>query len=341
MFRITYLTDDDKYRHIVEDFIRQWDDNSEHIIAHTSGSTGIPKEILLPKNDIKVSAKATNQRFELNASSRLLCPLSAEYIAGKMMIVRAILANCEIAFCKPSNDFWDHENVRDYILQRHIDLLPVVPSQCSIITESDSPSNYTSLLRQIRNIIIGGAAVPKATENKLLTFDTHSTHFFATYGMTETCSHVALRPIGDNHFYAMPQIAFSTDKRGCLTITAPSYSFKQLQTNDIVTLLSDDCFIWIGRHDNVINSGGIKIFPEELEKKLDGHLPSNFYIKGIADSKWGEAVSLVIEDNEIAKALSNDEILDICRNSLSSKEMPKTIIRVTKLPTTANGKLKR
>lgn len=183
--------------------------------------------------------------------------------------------------------------------------------------------------------------MPKATENKLLSLDKHSTRFFATYGMTETCSHVALRAMGDNRFYAMPQIVFSTDARNCLTITAPSYSFKQLQTNDIVTLLSDDCFIWKGRHDNVINSGGIKIFPEELEKKLDGLLPSNFYIKGIADSKWGEAVSLVIEDNEIVKLLTDNEILEICRNTLSSKEMPKAVVRVTKLPTTANGKLKR
>lgn len=336
MFKIVYLTEDAECRRLVDEFMQQWEDSSDHIIAHTSGSTGIPKEIYLPKRDILISARATNLRFNINESSRLLSPLSASYIAGKMMLARAIAANCEIAFCKPSNSFLNSADVSSYILQGYIDLLPIVPSQCEIVLQ-----NRQHLYKHIRNIIIGGAAIPKATEDKLTSSAQNEIKFYATYGMTETCSHVALRELGDNRFYAMTGIQFSTDERDCLKITAPSYSFKTLQTNDIATLLSNDCFIWKGRHDNVINSGGIKIFPEELEKKLDGCLPSRFYIKGMPDSKWGEAVSLVIEENDAIAMRSDDFLLDICRNYLSSKEMPKKVIRMAELPTTPNGKLKR
>ena len=108
---------------------------------------------------------------------------------------------------------------------------------------------------------------------------------FATYGMTETCSHVALRGLGEEHFTAMPGVSFSLDNRDCLRITAPGYSFTVLQTNDIARLVNDSGFIWRERFDNVINTGGIKIFPEETERKLRGKLPCRFYLKGVADPK--------------------------------------------------------
>lgn len=341
MFKVVYLTKEPEYREAVEDFIRQFQSAGGDIVAHTSGSTGVPKEIRLPKQDIEVSAQATNRRFGISAASRMLCPLSANYIAGKMMIARAMTAGCEVAFCRPSNDFWEFPEVKSYLAGGNVDLLPVVPSQCITFQKVSCNPEWKHHAAGIRNIIIGGAAIPKSTEDSLLRTIEGPTGIFATYGMTETCSHVALRPLGENLFNAMPGISFLTDNRDCLRIVAPDYSFKELQTNDIVALQSSGSFVWKGRHDNVINSGGIKLFPEELERKLEGSLTGRFYIKGSPDPKWGESVTLVIEKPKSGIRLSDDEILSICRKCLSSVEMPGRIEWLDEISLTANGKLKR
>lgn len=335
MFRIVYLTEDPGCRAEVEGFLRQWESEEAHIVAHTSGSTGAPKEIRLPKSDIRVSARATNSRFGINSGSRLLCPLSANYIAGKMMIARAIAADCEVAFCRPSNRFLQSPETTGY-LAGGVDLLPIVPSQCLSLLES-LKSNPAAT----RNVIIGGAALPHDVEEALLAACPHGMGVFATYGMTETCSHVALRGLGEEHFTAMSGVSFSLDNRECLRITAPEYSFTELQTNDIARLVNDSEFIWRGRFDNVINSGGIKIFPEETERKLLGMLPCRFYLKGVADPKWGEAVRLIIEDNPASPCVSDESIMEICRECLSPFELPKSIMRVETLPVTSTGKLRR
>lgn len=335
MFNIVYLTDEPGYRRDVDDFLRQWHGDTDSLTARTSGSTGVPKEIHLPRQDMRVSARATNRRFGLTSSSRLLCPLSASYIAGKMMIARAIEADCEVAFCRPSNNFLSEAETAGYVAGG-IDLLPIVPSQCAGLlrcAESSSPD--------IRNVIIGGAAIPRETEKMLLGSKPRDMAIYATYGMTETCSHVAIRRIGEERFTAMPGITFTLDERECLRIVAPEYSFWELQTNDIASLADSGSFIWRGRFDNVINSGGIKIFPEEVERKLEGKIPCRFYIKGEPDHKWGEAVTLVVEDDGASPLLSDEEILEICRLCLGRYEQPRHIRRIPEFATTSSGKLKR
>lgn len=316
----------------VEDFIGRWEDSGEFITAHTSGSTGEPKPVSLPKRDMLVSARATNLRFGINEESVLLCPLSPDYIAGKMMIVRAIAASCRLMFCQPSNRFILSEEVGRLTSRDTVDLLPVVPSQCQ---EIDSPE----LIRNIRNIIIGGAPLSAAGESRLLELSAEGqTRFFATYGMTETCSHVALRRLGSKYYEALPGITFSTDSRGCLRIDAPAYSFGSLQTNDIVSLRSPVSFEWHGRHDNVINSGGIKLFPEEIERTLAPHLPFPLYIKGIESRKWGTEAALVC----LASApLTDEAILAICRDVLPQVKVPKSVIRLESFSYTSSGKLRR
>lgn len=341
MFSITNLAPQDlSVTAAASDFIEDWQSAAREIVAHTSGSTGKPKEIHLPKSDMEVSAAATIRRFGLTSASRMLCPLSISYIAGKMMIVRAMIADCQLALCRPSNDFWFRPETEAYLSSGSpIDLLPVVPSQCVTLLDRTT-SELPAYLSNIRNVIIGGAPLHPDTERQLLDIARQTgISFYATYGMTETCSHVALRPLGTTRFNAMPDITFSTDNRGCLTIDAAAYSFRQLQTNDIVTLHDTRHMTWLGRFDNVINSGGLKIFPEELERKLAPHIPCRFYIKGTPDPKWGETVTLVIET--ASGCPTDDALLSACGSVLNSHEMPKTIIHMEHIPTTANGKLLR
>lgn len=314
---------------LIEHFMEQWCDRRPYIIAHTSGSTGAPKEIKLLKSDMIMSARATNARFSISSHSHLHLTLSPAYIAGKMMIVRALEAGCDLTYEAPSNHGLLSTDYGD------IDLLAIVPSQCSQLL--DNPI----ACKRLHNVIIGGAAISHATEQALLSAPWNS---YATYGMTETCSHVALRRMGTDAYTAMPGIRFATDHRNCLRINAPQFSFRQLQTNDIVDLLSPQSFIWKGRYDNVINSGGIKIFPEQLEAKLQPYISHPFFIGGVPHPTWGTAVELIVElpDSKAADPGELElQLQEICRTHLTTVECPKSIKFTAALPRTANGKIRR
>lgn len=305
-----------------EDFLRQWHDGKNYITAHTSGSTGIPKEIRLLKSDMLASARATNRFFQLRDDSVYLCPLSLDYIAGKMMAVRAIESGGTAVFIEPSNS----------PAFSPCDLLAIVPSQVEALLNSPELSN-------ISNIIIGGAPLSDEMRNALVKSGANA---YESYGMTETCSHIALRHVSEKHFRTMPGIRISTDDRGCLVADIPNMSIGCVITNDLVELSSPTAFRWIGRYDNIINSGGIKIIPEQLESEIQDTLKDTafsdtpFCISSRPDPKWGRRVVMLIEGSpETAESMAH------IISSIDSIHRPKEVIAVHALPRTANGKIRR
>ncbi len=312
-----------------EELVRLWRAGADRFPAHTSGSTGTPKDVLLPRRDVTASARATNERFGITSQSLLVSPLSADYIAGKMMIVRALLADCDLVMELPSNQPL-HEDYGE------IQLLPIVPSQAQHLID------HPGKLANVKSVIIGGSAIPADMEQKIAAWPTNA---YAAYGMTETCSHVALRRIGQETYKAMPGITFSTDSDGRLSIQAPAYSFGTLQTNDVVELVSPRMFRYLGRADNVINSGGIKIHPEELESILSQRIKEPFYLTSEPHPLWGEALVLVIARAGRPRSLLDcdliAEIHSICDELLPSKLRPKRVIVRAELPHTTSGKIIR
>ncbi len=305
----------------LDEFRQQWNDGSDFIVAHTSGSTGKPKEILLPKSDMRVSARATNKFFGLGAESVYVCPLSLSYIAGKMMAVRAWGAGAEPIMLEPSNS--------PKLPDGAVDLLAIVPSQIEAMVSAGDCA-------RIRNVLVGGA--PMTTEQRrMLAYS--GIGAYESYGMTETCSHVALRQLGDQCFKAMPGVEFATDGRGCLIVNLPHYTVKSLTTNDVVRLHTPTSFEWLGRWDNVINSGGIKLYPEQIEAEISRLCPEigAFYITDTEDPKWGRAVAMVLEgtDEEAAR------ITLIIKEGMDGLKRPRLIKTVRKLARTYNGKIIR
>lgn len=267
------------------------------------------------------SAKATNERFGITSSSVLGLPLSVDYIAGKMMCVRALTAECQLYEMPVSNHLQ---------IDREIDLLAVVPSQVdSLLTDDNAP-------RLVKNIIVGGAPLDKPRIDALCEKGFNA---YLTYGMTETCSHVALSNLlqDDGIFKAMPGISFSTDNRNCLVIKAPVFSFGELVTNDIVELIDNYSFRWIGRFDNVINSGGIKISPEQLETQISRLIKMPFYVVGCVDDRWGEVPVLVFEGEKADEC----KVIELIRSVMDHRICPKRAVAVTSLPRTNNGKILR
>ena len=303
----------------VETFCRQWE-NGQAMSIHTSGSTGKPKEITFTKEQFIVSAQKTIAFFKLDKETKALLCLSPDTIGGKMMLVRALVGNYSLLITNPSLD--PFENVHE-----QIDFVALVPAQLAHILQN--PSSL-SKLKKVQHILIGGAEIPEELSEQLRS---HEITAYQSYGMTETISHVALRKIGqESDYHALPGVHFTVDN-DCLTIHYPEIQLKAIQTTDVVELLDERTFRWKGRADFVINSGGKKIHPEELEKRLSSFIDGRFILSSIPHSVWGEALVLLSEQ---AITLKKSELL----STFSTSEIPK-FAQTVPMITTENGKIQR
>lgn len=241
------------------------------------------------------------------------------------MAVRANLINAAFSWEVPSNS--PLKNLpRDSV----IDLVAVVPSQMIFILEN------IKNLPQVSNFLVGGAPINDTLRKKIVE---SKLSIFESYGMTETASHIALRNVTYPQipFSVLPDIKIETDDRNCLKIIF--INGKTIQTNDIVEIISPDKFYIKGRIDNIINSGGKKINPLDLEHKISSHLTESFFITSFPDEKWGEKIVMIIEETE--RTLSKEKLKEIFDKNLQKWERPKEIYLVKKLPLTLNGKIFR
>lgn len=300
-----------------------------YVTAHTSGSTGRPKQILLDKNDMLKSARATVSFFNLGRDALFGLPLSMDYIAGKMQALRALVTNATLWAETPSST-----PLATYSGNRKLSLLPVVPMQLPYLLDSGR-------IRLARCLLIGGAPLHPAMERRLLD---EGVDAWVSYGMTETCSHVALRKIGSEVYEALPGISFRTTADGRLSIMASGFSFAGktgLQTNDVARVISPARMVWLGRADNAINTGGVKVHPEQIEHRIADLLePRDFFITGSPDLRLGQAVTLVVETEEDARNLS-DRLEPQLRERLGKYEMPRRILTAKTFLRTASGKVIR
>lgn len=300
---------------IAREFLEEWRNNKDYVVAHTSGSTGRPKLIRLLKSDMIASAEATIKYFGIRRDDYLLCPLSCHYIAGKMMAVRGIVSGAIVDFNKNLNSLSD----------RRIKLMSVVPAQIDkVLSSGSSVSN-------IENLLVGGSPLSAELEECVINSGIST---FVSYGMTETCSHVAIRRCGEDVYHALPGISFSVDSEQRLIISSSKMSFGTLLTNDVVSIVDNHSFRWIGRFDNAIISGGVKVFAEEIEKKIRRLIPADvtFYVTSLPDRKWGEMVVVVA-----------DKMFNISREDLAilpPAERPKKIL-IRPIGRTESGKIKR
>lgn len=309
-------------------FFQEWTDNCDFVLGKTSGSTGLPKTIRLSKKAMLASAALTNTFFNLKAGDSILLCLSAGYIAGKMMLVRAIVGGLNVVLAKPSSEpEWNGL----------VDFAAMVPMQVQQLLSSDKGR---ASLAKIKNLIVGGGPLSREYAKRLNGLPVNA---YMTYGMTETVSHVALSKIESECspvYTAMNGVRFSLDERGCLVISAPHLSSGLIVTNDVVDLISDISFVWKGRFDNVINTGGVKVHPEIVENRLRDLIERRFYIMAESDVRFGEVVVLKIEgepySDDLMASLENDIAM-----RLSRYEKPKKILFLSKFRETDSGKIIR
>lgn len=309
-------------------FLFNWFSSNE-ISVQTSGSTGKPKEIKLKKAFMVNSALATGTYFNLKENTTALLCLSPDYIAGKMMFVRALTLGWQLDVVAPTSEVK---------ITKMYDFCAMVPMQLQ---------NSLTEINKVKTLIVGGGVVSKELEVQLQKL---STQIFATYGMTETITHIAVKRLNDfcqaelvstSNYSVLPNVKIYIDSRNCLVIKAPKVSDELIITNDVVQLISDNQFEWLGRFDNVINSGGIKLHPEKIEEKLSDIIQQRFFVAGVPDEKLGEKLILVIEDVFSSAVEKSLQVKIKQLDSFSKFEIPKEIYFVEAFVETETKKIQR
>lgn len=314
------------YEIAIGHFLLDWLNDNAVVEVKTSGSTGKPKIITLYKQAMVHSAIATGDIFNLKPGDTALHCLPAHFIAGKMMLVRAIILGLELDCITPStNPIFN--TTKDYTFSA------MIPLQVA---------NTIERSLNIKTIIIGGAPL---SQQLLHQIQDRYNRFYETYGMTETITHVAIKPLisksqrGSDVFKALSGVTFSKDDRDCLVISAPKLAKAPIVTNDIIGLKSKSTFTWLGRYDTVINSGGVKLHPEQIEKKLQPIIKERFIVASQPDTDLGEKLILIIEN-------PSDKITDIHKKiktlrTLKKLEIPQLIYNLDKFSETENAKIQR
>ena len=326
----------------VEEFLAEWHDESPTVLVHTSGSTGEPKPMWVEKRRMEASARMTCDFLGLHEGDTALLCLPLDYIAGKMMVVRALVGGLRLVCVEPSGEPLGTRAVGEgksgeplgtvaggEMETGRLDFAAMVPMQ--VWNSLQVPAERERLMA-IRQLIIGGGAIDDALARVLVGFPNQ---VWSTYGMTETLSHIALRrlsgPDASEWYTPMEGVTLSQTADGCLVIDAPAVHDGRLITNDIAEFAADGRFKILGRKDNVICSGGIKIQAEEVERQLRAHLREPYIITKRKDEKFGEVVVLLTEgDTTDAEA--------VCRRVLPKFWQPRAYVHIDHIPLTETGK---
>lgn len=313
----------------VDEFLAEWHSADEGLWVHTSGTTGAPKPMYVLKRQMLRSARATCDFLGLQQGDTAFLCMSVDYIAGKMMVVRSLERGLQLVQVPPSG----HPLQGVIVPREPASLVAMVPLQ---VYNSLQTAAEREQLQCFTHVIIGGGAIDARLERQLSSFPNA---IWSSYGMTETLSHVALRrvsgPCASLWYRPLPGVNVSLDDDDCLVIDAPAVHDGLLHTHDIAILREDGCFRILGRRDNVICSGGVKLQAEAIEQRLQSWLDAPFAITKRADEKFGEVVVLITTatDLEMVKA--------VCIAQLPKYWQPHAFIQVDALPLTATGKVAR
>ncbi len=325
------------YERQVVAFCRQWEDGQEAFTLQTSGSTGTPKPIVLTRTQMAASARMTGKVLGLQPGDRALVNLNTQYIGGLMMLVRGMELGLQLVVETPTA-----LPLAGFDPDVHFDFFSFVPLQLQHTLEQES--NKIPLLSRAKAILVGGAPVSAGLEEMLQAV---AAPVYQTYGMTETVSHVALRrlngPGRQAHYTLLEGVKMTTDERSCAIIDSNLPGLPLVFTNDVVELLTPATFRWLGRSDNMINSGGVKVQAEKIEALVekifcDLRVKNRYFVVGLPHPELGESVVLIVEGNPLPNQ-TEAYLTQLLQLSLSKYERPKSIRYVPSFAETLTGKI--
>lgn len=332
-FPVRALDRDDNTNNFSETLLlaQQWLKGEETFTFHTSGSTGVPKPIELKRKQLEASARATIETLGITSNDHIFHCLPTAFIGGAMLLIRGLIAQCDVTIVPPSTT-----PIETLPKQHTYTVASFTPMQLYSILNPTQP--YESILSPFKILLIGGSAIDVKLESKLALLENIS--IYHTYGMTETVSHIALRKIGGgNLFKTLPGIEIRINEHNCLCIKGDVTEQKWIETNDITHIINQTSFEILGRLDDVINSGGVKILPKFIEETIGEYLqivPSNICALGLPDVQLGQKLIVVIQGSKPIKLYKHQLV-----KMLAGYQIPKAFYQLQAFPLTATGKLNK
>ncbi|MBA99467.1 MAG: hypothetical protein CMN34_00900 [Saprospirales bacterium] len=311
-------------KHVFNRLQSFFDPSIQYFSFQTSGSTGKPKNISIHREQIMASALTSLTFFELTAGQRVLLCLSTERIGGCMLLYRAVLGQLEVFVTEPS---------RSVPCELPVDFTSLVPLQFHALRENN-PEHFN----QLGTILLGGSPIDQDTESFIQGLDNE---VYQSFGMTETVSHIALRKVGyESAYTCLPNISVAKGDQNELLISAPSITGQEiLRTQDVVSIINDKQFIWKGRLDFAINSGGVKIYPEEVEALCAQKIAEPLVVSSAQDKALGSIIVLCIESSDGKSLERIQRVLDTIY--FPRYHRPKKVLRISKIPRLESGKINR
>jgi len=325
------------YEAKVLEFCRNWLNGQQEFVVHTSGSTGTPKNITLTRRQLEASARRTIEALQLKPGDRTLVCLNVEAISGMMMLVRGFLAELHLTIIEPIGNPLAFSKP-----EQPFDFISLVPYQLqTIITETPAKK---LILDFAKGILVGGAPI---NSDLLKLIQEIKAPIYHTYGMTETVSHIALRRLNGDQpeelFTAFPDITLGQDERGCLTIKGDVTDHQTIITNDLVNLHPQRKFAWLGRADNTINTGGVKVQIEKVEvilaqALLAQEIDCRSFVSSLPDAKLGSKLIAVLQTDALDKNTEKAVYTEM-EKLLTKYEIPKQILYTPNFAVTPSGKI--
>lgn len=322
-FQVNYLNCSDELKRQVEQIIASWHSEQASFEVQTSGSTGTPKKITHKRAHFLASAQRTNNFFGLTQNAHVLLAISPQFIGGMMVVIRALVGDYQLSVIEP-NQVISVDNTITF------DFVSLVPKQI----ERFRTENPTALL-QFRTILLGGTGINELLCDFLVGLHSNS---YIGFGMTETISHIALRKINEPQYTCLPGVSVSQEN-SVLVINDTDLSIANLTTNDLIELQDNQHFTWLGRKDFVINSGGIKLFPEKMEEEIQSFITGDYIIAGIKDEELGQRCVLILNENALLLVDFN-HIQNKLKDTFGKYAAPKTWLKIP-FHFSENGKVLR
>ena len=286
------------------------------LVIATSGSSGPPKAAVLTHSAVEASARATSERLQVTDNDHWLACLPLAHVGGLSVITRSLITGTTLTVI----DGFD----TDVVSASEATLVSLVSTALQRI----DPSLF-------RAIVLGGARPPAD----------RPPHCIATYGLTETGSGVVYNgkplnsveiEIRDGEVHVRGPMLLRCYRDG----TSPLTSDGWLPTGDLGFLRDDGSLHVEGRRGDVINTGGEKVWPDDVERQLIQHPDiHDVAVTGLPDNEWGQIVAAFVVSAR--PNLSLDEIRAHCRAQLPGYALPKQLELVEAIPRTSLGKVRR
>ena len=323
------------------DGVRRLDDGIEAeeqvaVVIPTSGTGGVPKLVEFDRHAVDAAVAASALALGATPHDRWLCCLPLAHVGGLLVLLRGVLLGAPVTV-HARFDVGAFDAVRDAAMTS------LVPTMLVRLLDAEVD------LSRYRAILVGGAYLPPEIRRRA---EDAGARVIETYGLTESCGGVVYdgRPL--------PGIEIRIDDDGGIDLRGPTlmlgYRFDPegtrsaftedgwLRPGDAGEVDADGRLHVIGRVDDLINSGGEKVWPDEVERSLRSHEKvAEVGVGSRPDREWGQRVVAWVVPRDAADPPSLEELRDHVARILPRHKAPRELVLVEHLPRTSAGKLRR